>query len=124
MYWSFHGHDGNNKSHIRGKALFLSICNVPSSGPNRIAGGLQTLAPRHRSSPQAKIKFIQCINIFFFPFQLIRNFDIAVANPYKPWTSQCYGIFFQKQFNVILRKVDHEQLPPPPYEKVANIAQA
>ena len=33
-------------------------------------------------------------------FQLFRRFDITVTNPLKPWTSVCYGIFFQKDFNV------------------------
>ncbi|KAI1984421.1 hypothetical protein LOZ51_006664 [Ophidiomyces ophidiicola] len=32
--------------------------------------------------------------------QLLRRFDISVINNTKPWTSICYGIFFQKDFNV------------------------
>ncbi|KAI9676946.1 MAG: hypothetical protein M1817_006785 [Caeruleum heppii] len=32
--------------------------------------------------------------------ELLRRFDISVVNSAKPWTSVCYGIFFQKQFNV------------------------
>ncbi|OKL60381.1 hypothetical protein UA08_04237 [Talaromyces atroroseus] len=47
-------------------------------------------------------------------FELVRNFDITIANPHKPWVSQCYGIFFQKDFYVRLRAVDHTQ--PPAYE--------
>ena len=32
--------------------------------------------------------------------QLLRRFDITTVNPAKPWTSTCYGIFFQRDFNV------------------------
>ncbi|PVI00777.1 cytochrome P450 oxidoreductase [Periconia macrospinosa] len=32
--------------------------------------------------------------------ELFRRFDIQAVNPQKPWTSICYGIFFQKDFNV------------------------
>ncbi|KAI1633569.1 cytochrome P450 oxidoreductase [Biscogniauxia mediterranea] len=47
-------------------------------------------------------------------FELLRNFDITIANPHKPWSSECYGIFFQKNFNVHLRPVDYTL--PPDYE--------
>ncbi|PCG92110.1 Cytochrome P450, E-class, group I [Penicillium occitanis (nom. inval.)] len=47
-------------------------------------------------------------------FELVRNFDITIANPHKPWVSRCYGIFFQKDFYVRLRAVDDSQ--PPAYE--------
>ncbi|KAH8651554.1 cytochrome P450 oxidoreductase [Tricladium varicosporioides] len=33
-------------------------------------------------------------------FELLRNFDITIANSYKPWSSTCRGIFFQENFNV------------------------
>lgn len=32
--------------------------------------------------------------------ELFRRFDIESTNPEKPWTSLCYGIFFQRDFNV------------------------
>uniref|UniRef100_A0A093VCR3 Pisatin demethylase n=1 Tax=Talaromyces marneffei PM1 TaxID=1077442 RepID=A0A093VCR3_TALMA len=32
--------------------------------------------------------------------ELLRRFDISVVNPHRPWKSTCYGIFFQKEFNV------------------------
>jgi len=47
-------------------------------------------------------------------FELIRNFDITIANPHRPWHSQCYGIFYQKDFLVRLREIDDSQ--PPTYE--------
>ncbi|KAL9117459.1 MAG: hypothetical protein Q9187_006003, partial [Circinaria calcarea] len=38
--------------------------------------------------------------------ELLRRFDVSVVNATKPWTSVCYGIFFQKNFNVrITRRV-------------------
>ncbi len=37
--------------------------------------------------------------------QLFSNFDIEIANPYKPWSSLCYGILFQEDFNVHLTPV-------------------
>lgn len=46
--------------------------------------------------------------------QLLRNFEIAIANPHKPWVSQGYGIFFQKNFHVRLRSTNDSQ--PPTYE--------
>ncbi|RYP77944.1 hypothetical protein DL771_000803 [Monosporascus sp. 5C6A] len=51
-------------------------------------------------------------------FELLRNFDITIANPHKPWVSQCYGIFFQKNFHVGLRAVDSAQ--PPAYERAVE----
>lgn len=42
-------------------------------------------------------------------FELLRNFDIAVANPYRPWVSRCYGIFFQTGFDVRLTARDQEE---------------
>lgn len=35
-------------------------------------------------------------------FELLRNFDITISNPHKPWSSICYGIFYQQDFNVCL----------------------
>jgi hypothetical protein len=32
----------------------------------------------------------------FLLFQIFRHFDITIANPYKPWTSMCYGIIFRR----------------------------
>ncbi len=29
-------------------------------------------------------------------FELFRNFETTVGNPYHPWVSRCYGIFFRK----------------------------
>ncbi|KAF7534087.1 hypothetical protein G7054_g6524 [Neopestalotiopsis clavispora] len=49
-------------------------------------------------------------------FELVRNFDIAVANPHNPWSSQCYGIFHQKNFRVQLRS-SHQHTLPPAYEQ-------
>ena len=43
--------------------------------------------------------------------QLLRHFDISIANPYKPWSSVCYGIFFQKDFNVHLTRARFEGVP-------------
>ncbi|EZF33938.1 hypothetical protein H109_05523 [Trichophyton interdigitale MR816] len=34
-----------------------------------------------------------------FP-ELLRRFDISIVNTTKPWTSICYGIFFQTEMNV------------------------
>lgn len=45
-------------------------------------------------------------------FELLRNFDISVANPHRPWTSHCYGIFHQVGFRVVLRPVDDGVKPP------------
>lgn len=42
-------------------------------------------------------------------FELLRNFDIAVANPYRPWVSRCSGIFFQTGFDVRLTARHHEE---------------
>lgn len=36
-------------------------------------------------------------------FELLRNFEISISNPHKPWTSVCYGIFYQEGFKVCLR---------------------
>lgn len=36
-------------------------------------------------------------------FELLRNFDVSVADPHRPWTSRCYGIFHQEGFRVVLR---------------------
>jgi len=49
-------------------------------------------------------------------FEVLRNFEVTVANPYRPWVSRCYGIFFQKGFEVRLRAVgegsaEGEKLP-------------
>ena len=41
-------------------------------------------------------------------FKLLRHFDITIANPYKPWSSICYGIFFQKDFNVYLSRATYD----------------
>ncbi|KAK8108381.1 hypothetical protein PG984_014182 [Apiospora sp. TS-2023a] len=51
-------------------------------------------------------------------FELLRNFEVTIANPYKPWSSQCYGIFYQKDFNVRLRPVEDTYAPPPKHEHV------
>ncbi|KAI0423374.1 hypothetical protein F5Y09DRAFT_349393 [Xylaria sp. FL1042] len=48
-------------------------------------------------------------------FELLKNFNIAIINPHKPWSSRCYGIFFQKDFNVRLQAVGSTF--PPAYEK-------
>ena len=40
------------------------------------------------------------------PHQLLRRFDVQVMNPHRPWTSVCYGIFFQKDFNVRITRRD------------------
>ncbi|KAL8793769.1 MAG: hypothetical protein Q9195_003599 [Heterodermia aff. obscurata] len=45
-------------------------------------------------------KAISAINMNKMFVELFRRFDIAVTDPLKPWTSVCYGIFFQKDFNV------------------------
>lgn len=49
-------------------------------------------------------------------FETLRNFDVAIANPYTPWTSRCYGIFFQKDFIVRLQPIGYTQ--PPAYEYI------
>ncbi|KAF2147000.1 uncharacterized protein K452DRAFT_314252 [Aplosporella prunicola CBS 121167] len=42
--------------------------------------------------------------------ELLRRFDIQVINPQRPWQSICYGIFFQKEFNVrITRRATEDQ---------------
>ncbi|KAI9717488.1 MAG: hypothetical protein M1828_007188 [Chrysothrix sp. TS-e1954] len=42
-------------------------------------------------------------------FELFRNFDIVIANPYRPWKSVCHGIFFQEDFNVFISAAEpHE----------------
>ncbi|MCJ1433379.1 hypothetical protein MMC27_002739 [Xylographa pallens] len=33
-------------------------------------------------------------------FELLRHFNIATADPHRPWKSRCYGIFFQENFNI------------------------
>ncbi|MCJ1251287.1 hypothetical protein MMC30_008519 [Trapelia coarctata] len=43
---------------------------------------------------------IAMTELFKTIFELLRHFDITVANPQSPWTSVCYGIFFQTDFNV------------------------
>lgn len=40
-------------------------------------------------------------------FELLRNFDVTVADPHKPWRSRCYGIFHQEGFRVCLHPVDN-----------------
>lgn len=35
----------------------------------------------------------------FFP-ELLRRFDVSILDPSRPWHSECYGIFFQREFNV------------------------
>ncbi|MCJ1385796.1 hypothetical protein MMC17_008920 [Xylographa soralifera] len=35
-------------------------------------------------------------------FELLRKFDVVTTNPFKPWVSKCYGLFFQSDFNVRL----------------------
>ncbi|KAK6082995.1 cytochrome p450 [Seiridium cupressi] len=52
-------------------------------------------------------------------FELLRNFDVSVADPHRPWTSRCYGIFHQKGFRVVLGPVD-EEVEPPAYEPAAQ----
>jgi hypothetical protein len=32
--------------------------------------------------------------------QLFRRFDLSTIDPQRPWQSACYGVFFQKDFNV------------------------
>ncbi|ETS74965.1 hypothetical protein PFICI_13449 [Pestalotiopsis fici W106-1] len=49
-------------------------------------------------------------------FELLRNFDVTIANPHKPWTSHCYGIFHQKGFCVVLKPVGERDEPPPAYD--------
>lgn len=34
--------------------------------------------------------------------ELFRRYDISLADATKPWRSLCYGIFFQKDFNVLI----------------------
>ena len=34
--------------------------------------------------------------------KLLRKFDVVTTNPAKPWISECYGLFFQRDFNVRL----------------------
>ena len=41
--------------------------------------------------------------------QLLRHFEIVIANPYKPWSSVCYGIFFQENFEVYLTPAKWEE---------------
>ncbi|KAF2691479.1 cytochrome P450 oxidoreductase [Lentithecium fluviatile CBS 122367] len=36
--------------------------------------------------------------------ELFRRFDICTIDPQRPWHSECYGIFFQKGFNVRVSK--------------------
>ncbi|EXJ89425.1 hypothetical protein A1O3_02492 [Capronia epimyces CBS 606.96] len=36
--------------------------------------------------------------------ELLRRFDISVLRPHRPWRSICYGIFFQKDFEVRVSK--------------------
>lgn len=45
-------------------------------------------------------------------FELLRNFDVSVADPHRPWTSRCYGVFHQEGFQVVLSPVDGEAKPP------------
>lgn len=35
----------------------------------------------------------------FFP-ELLRRFDVCILDPNRPWHSECYGIFFQRELNV------------------------
>ncbi|KAL8848774.1 MAG: hypothetical protein Q9221_006245 [Calogaya cf. arnoldii] len=35
-------------------------------------------------------------------FELLRNFEVTIANPLRPWKSVCWGIFFQEDFNVCI----------------------
>ena len=34
--------------------------------------------------------------------QLLRYYDVTIAHPLKPWTSVCWGIFFQEDFDVFI----------------------
>lgn len=47
---------------------------------------------------------IAMMELYKMIFELFRHFDMAIANPYKPWSSVCYGIFFQKDFKVHLTR--------------------
>ncbi|KAL1641284.1 hypothetical protein SLS58_006186 [Diplodia intermedia] len=38
--------------------------------------------------------------------EMLRRYDVEVVNPHKPWHSECYGIFFQRDFNV---RISHRQ---------------
>lgn len=43
--------------------------------------------------------------------QLFRKYDVQCINNQRPWTSLCYGIFFQKDFHVrITRRVPEVRL--------------
>lgn len=49
-----------------------------------------------------------------FPFrlltwrQLFRRYDVQCVNPHRPWTSLCYGIFFQRNFYVRISRRTEE----------------
>ncbi|KAL8674088.1 MAG: hypothetical protein Q9168_001483 [Polycauliona sp. 1 TL-2023] len=36
--------------------------------------------------------------------QILREFEVTVAHPLRPWKSQCWGIFFQEEFNVCMTR--------------------
>ncbi|KAF2970325.1 hypothetical protein GQX73_g3174 [Xylaria multiplex] len=68
----------------------------------------------------ASMAMMEITKVIFERGKLLRNFDIAITNPHKPWSSQCYGIFFQKGFNVRLDAI--EDTFPPAYESTNTTA--
>ncbi|KAF2770173.1 putative P450 monooxygenase [Teratosphaeria nubilosa] len=47
---------------------------------------------------------IAMMNLNKFIVELLRRYDLALADPTRAWKSLCYGIFFQKDFNVIVSR--------------------
>lgn len=51
-------------------------------------------------------KSVAAIELNKVVFELMRRFDMALANPLQPWTTTCYGIHLQKNLWVTVRRRD------------------
>ncbi|SMY20399.1 unnamed protein product [Zymoseptoria tritici ST99CH_1A5] len=47
---------------------------------------------------------IAMMNLNKFFVEVLRRYDVALADATQPWKSLCYGIFFQKDFNVVISR--------------------
>ncbi|KAI0479828.1 cytochrome P450 oxidoreductase [Xylaria cf. heliscus] len=49
-------------------------------------------------------------------FEILRHFDVSIADPLQPWRYESHGILSHKDFHIRLKKVDYTH--PPPYQHV------
>jgi cytochrome P450 len=54
-------------------------------------------------------------------FELLRNFDVSIADPHRPWKSRCFGIFHQRDFRVCLSPVGDAEYPPAYEQTVSDL---